>query len=266
MEMVQERRVRQCPRCGFNDFYRLADGRKRCRKCRHRFTPQTVRAAVRLPERVRQRLLEGFVEGISVYRQQAKVNASRPTIERFQRLLRGCIALEQERRGYCVLGRDGIRLLPVDAPAPERPWWLLGEAVVFEILAADEGQVKLRPADNGHWQQFIDEQCFTPLSDSVCYPLGKGHGLVVLYANNGQVVFRKPDEAGDRHTLPARFWSFARLHLWRYRRVPLRYLHLHLAEVTVRFNDGTACLSRQLHELLDSLSRDEVERIIRRVE
>jgi len=89
---------RHCPDCHFTWAYRLGDGRFKCRRCGHRYRPLSAFDASRLAPAVKLQLLEYFVLGVPVYRQRFRSPASRPAIERFYRIVRAVLALEEELR------------------------------------------------------------------------------------------------------------------------------------------------------------------------
>ena len=98
----------KCTRCGKSRHWKLADGRRKCRYCGHRFSPRSIWALSRLSERTKHQLLEWFVLGVPVYRQRFRGRASAPATERFYRLVRAMYAYQEELRGP-LAGQSGDR-------------------------------------------------------------------------------------------------------------------------------------------------------------
>jgi transposase len=90
--------MKRCPECGHTRSWRLADGRLRCRRCRTRYRWTSAWDGVRLSEATKRRLLELFVFGVPSYRLRFRAGVSAPTIERFFRLVRACMALAEDLR------------------------------------------------------------------------------------------------------------------------------------------------------------------------
>ncbi|WP_238944784.1 hypothetical protein [Allofranklinella schreckenbergeri] len=84
--------MKHCPECSGARHYRLSDGRFKCRACGKRFSWTSVWDSVRLPAKVKHRLLDLFVLGVPCYRQRFGDEASSAARERFYRLLRTCCA------------------------------------------------------------------------------------------------------------------------------------------------------------------------------
>lgn len=80
--------MKHCPACEGARHYRLSDGRYKCRACGHRFSWTSAWDSVRLPNPVKQQLLELFVLGLPSYRQRFRSPVSAAARERFYRLLR----------------------------------------------------------------------------------------------------------------------------------------------------------------------------------
>lgn len=88
-----------CPYCSESRNWRLADGRRKCRGCRQRFSEPSVWHSFRISTAKKTLLVERFVFGIPVHRQRLRPAASAPTVERFYRALRAYCLLQVGRRG-----------------------------------------------------------------------------------------------------------------------------------------------------------------------
>ncbi|WP_247709143.1 hypothetical protein [Ralstonia solanacearum] len=90
--------MKRCPECSASRPYKLSDGRLKCRACGKRFSWTSVWDSVRLSSREKTRLLELFVLGVPVYRQRFDRSVSAKSRERFYRLIRACMAQQEQLR------------------------------------------------------------------------------------------------------------------------------------------------------------------------
>lgn len=87
---------RRRPCCSSSNAYELAEGRRKCRDCGHRYSWTSVWDSIRLPVRTEGRLLEMFVLGVPLFRQRFGAPASATSMERFYRRCRACCAWEEQ--------------------------------------------------------------------------------------------------------------------------------------------------------------------------
>ncbi|MEY8173186.1 hypothetical protein AB9D46_19840, partial [Burkholderia multivorans] len=90
--------MKRCPECATSRPYELSDGRYKCRSCGKKFSWTSVWDSVRLSSRQKTRLLELFVLGVPVYRQRFDTSISAKSRERFYRLIRACMAQQEQLR------------------------------------------------------------------------------------------------------------------------------------------------------------------------
>jgi transposase len=136
--------MRRCPECGYSRAWQLSDSRLRCRRCRTRYRNTTAWNSIRLSGATKRRLVEFFVLGVPVYRMRFRVKASRPTVERFFRLIRACLALKEQ----CRESFKG----PVECDETtfgghrrgKRGWGAAGKVIVLGILQRN-GKVRVFP-------------------------------------------------------------------------------------------------------------------------
>src|SRR5438045_322138 len=87
---------RSCCKCGHHWFWRLSDGRRKCRRCGQRQSFRSMWDSSRLSEATKRRLLEYFVLGVPAYRLRFRSPVSLEATERFFRLCRRVLALAED--------------------------------------------------------------------------------------------------------------------------------------------------------------------------
>lgn len=90
--------MKRCPECSASRPYKLSDGWFKCRVCGKRFSWTSIWDSVRLSSREKTHLLELFVLGVPVYRQRFDTSVSAKSRERFYRLIRACMAQQEQLR------------------------------------------------------------------------------------------------------------------------------------------------------------------------
>lgn len=171
--------MKRCPECGYTRAYQLGDGRRKCRRCGHRYRWRSAWDASRLSVRVKHELLQRFVWGVPVYRQRFGRTASRPAIERFYRLIRACMAQQEQLREPFAGALECDETTFGGARHGKRGWGAAGKVVVFGIVKRN-GEVKAAPIAQ-HDQAAIMEQiqatperarCTTPMRGRPMPPCG----------------------------------------------------------------------------------------------
>jgi hypothetical protein len=151
--------MKRCPECGHTRSWRLADGRLRCRRCRTRYRWTSAWDGVRLSEATKRRLLELFVFGVPSYRLRFRAGVSAPTIERFFRLVRACMALAEDLRApfegavECDEAVFGGR-----RRGTKRGWGAPGKVIVVGILKRN-GYVRVRAIDTHSERETVNLVC-----------------------------------------------------------------------------------------------------------
>lgn len=112
----------------------MSDGRRKCKRCGHRFCWQSVWSASRLSDAVKHELLRRFVWGVPVYRQRFGGLASAPVIERFYRLVRACMAWAEEFREPFAGAIECDETTFGGARHGKRGWGAAGKVIVFGIV------------------------------------------------------------------------------------------------------------------------------------
>ncbi len=79
-----------CPFCGGRHLYKLGDGRRKCRDCRRRFTPNPIGS--RLDESVLDKLPTLFWDLVPAEEASLELGLNRKTVQRYYRKMRRAIA------------------------------------------------------------------------------------------------------------------------------------------------------------------------------
>ena len=150
-----------CKSCGHHWFWRLSDGRSKCRRCGLRQSFRSVWQSCRLSEASKCKLLECFVFGVPAYRLCFRGPASTEATERFFLLIRQTIAILES----CQEPLDGTiecdGTIKCDessfgghrkgkrgwGAAGKRGWGAAGKTLVFGILKRN-GVVRVFAVDD----------------------------------------------------------------------------------------------------------------------
>jgi transposase len=220
-------------------------------------------SASRLSERSKKRLLEMFVLGVPVYRQRFRAVASAPAAERFYRLVRSCMAFEEELRepfgGELELDETTFG----GARHGKRGWGASGKVIVFGIIKRN-GKVKASPVGSRS-KRAVLEQIQAHTREGSLYYTDEWQAYATLKTRGDHVVIRKEKgrPVGRDHINGIEgFWSYAKHWLYPYRGVPTRYFHLYLAEACYRFNHRDEDLVPLLERLMHRVKRLDAEKIL----
>ena len=133
--------MKVCSRCHATHSWTLGDGRFKCRSCGARYTSRGVWSSVRLPEDIKQCLVDAFVQGVSVYQQRQEEGACVRSRERFYRLMRAVCALDAQ------ITHSVVRVVNRDAPSASRGcmrgWATTSDVTIIDIVE-DNGQIRIR--------------------------------------------------------------------------------------------------------------------------
>lgn len=254
---------RHCPDCHFTWAYRLGDGRFKCRRCGHRYRPLSAFDASRLTPAVKLQLLEYFVLGVPVYRQRFRSPASRPAIERFYRIVRAVLALEEELREPFQGALECDETTFGGARKGKRGWGAAGKVIVFGVIKRN-GLVKAMPiqAHSGAEVLRCIREHTTPGS---LYYTDEWQAYISLRLIGDHVVIRKEKgrPMGRDHINGIEgFWSYAKNWLYPYRGVPRKFFHLYLGEVCWRFNNRGSDQFPLILQRLKATHFDEIRPIL----
>ena len=230
--------MKQWPSCGHERVYALGDGRFKCRACGRRYSPSTAWGVSRLPEAVKTRLLRGFAQGRSAYREQQANGASPAAVDRFYRVLRAC----------CAKGEGLLR-----------PFTARAGAFVFGF-SVREGKVRVAELRGSALARAKQR---TAQPSRIYAENGRVYGIFRIRGQH--VLFREAINAAD--TCPtegviAEFLSFARSRLDTLRTLPRRQFHLHAGEICCRFNHRGEDLCALLRHALETTPRADLTAIL----
>lgn len=228
---------RACPQCGYHWAWSLADGRFKCRHCRHYYSFRSAWQALRLPERAKLKLLDYFVLGVPAYRLRFRGPGSPTTIEKFFRVIRQVLSIAEDCtepfRGQIECDETmfgGHR-------TGKRGWGAAGKVIVLGILQRD-GVVRVFPI-KGRGRAVIEQLVVEHTLPGSLYYTDNWQAYAGLAVRGEHVVVRKEKgrpKGRDHINGIEGFWSYAKHWLYMYRGVPRKFFHLYLGELSFRFN------------------------------
>lgn len=240
-----------CPWCHGHTFWRLADGRRRCRKCRRTFTrlSQFRKANRSLPK-----LVEYFSLGVPGYRLRFVIPLSQTSVQRVFRFFRELIFDEtmEELQQLMLSGHIEMdEALFGGRRQGKRGWGAAGKHMVFGIYQRN-GMVRTFPVSSREAPTLL------PLIEGATKPgslyyTDDWRAYASLAMRGDHVVVRKEkgQPKGKEHANGIEgFWSYAKTWLYPYRGVPRRYFPLYLKEIEWRFNHRNENLIPLLHHLV----------------
>lgn len=255
--------MKHCPECSGARHYRLSDGRFKCRACGKRFSWTSVWDSVRLPAKVKHRLLDLFVLGVPCYRQRFGDEASSAARERFYRLLRACCAQVEQLREPFEGAIECDETTFGGARKGKRGWGAAGKVIVFGLIKRN-GCVKAMPIP-AHDRASVMRQIQAHTREGALYYTDEWQAYATLRLRGEHVMIRKAKgcPVGREHINGIEgFWSYAKNCLYPYRGVPRQYFHLYLAEVCYRFNHRGQHLKPLLHKLLRQTSIQSIRTVL----
>jgi len=240
-----------CPHCGHHWAWVLQDSRFKCRRCRLRYTLQSIWKASRLSERAKRKLLEYFVLGVPAYRLRFRGPASRKATERFFRLIRHGLSIAEE----CTEPFGGEIECDETTFGGHRPgkrgWGASGKIIVLGLLQRN-GVVHAFPIRERQLR-LIQRLVRKHTKPGSLYYTDDWQAYASLAVRGNHVVVRKEKgrPKGRNHLNGIEgFWSYAKHWLYHYRGVPQKFFHLYLGEISFRFNHRTCDLYPLILKLL----------------
>jgi transposase len=245
--------MKGCPRCESMDAWVLGDGRLKCQSCGRRYSWKSVWGSMRLSEHAKEALLDAFVRGVPAAQCMVE-QACADSRERFYRLARACCAR------YEGLARDGLSLVeckppPRGARSMMRGWSTSHSVMIVGIadrrsaiqITAPTGAAGVLPllrerAAVGGVIQFDATQAYACLQVQGEYV----------------IVPRTPRAALVLHPAEA-FWHHARVHLQTFRKIPVKFFPLYLAEACLRFNQRGQDLRTLLYDVMNATAIGELK-------
>jgi transposase len=234
-----------CRGCGHHWFWKLGDGRFKCRKCGQRQVFRSVWDSSRLSEAAKKQLLEYFVLGVPAHRLRFRGPASTEATERFflqiRRVLAHLEGLESPLEPHQVLAR-GRRAS--------------NEIILFG-LAKHQSTMRARGIEESQRQELLlaieahqsyDCLFFAPEDSAQGYVSlwVRGERVVIGQANSGPSKPRGRDHVNGIEG----FWSYSKTWLQNHRAMPAKFFHLYLAETLFRFNHSEEDLFPLIYKAL----------------
>ena len=180
---------KRCPCCSSSKAYELADGRRKCRDCGHRYSWTSVWDSIRLPTRTKGRLREMFVLGVPVFRQRFGASASAASMERFYRLCRACCAWEEQLREPFGGALECDETTFGGARHGKRGWGAAGKVIVFGVVKRN-GHVKAMPIA-AHNQLEVMREIQAHTREGSLYYTDEWQAYATLRTRGEHVMIRK---------------------------------------------------------------------------
>jgi transposase len=251
--------MKPCSRCHATQSWTLGDGRFKCRSCGARYTSRCVWSSVRLPDDVKQCLVEAFVQGVSVYQQREDEGACVRSRERFYRLMRAVGALDA-RITQSVVRIDNRHTPHSASRGCMRGWASTSDVTIIDIVE-ENGQVRIRRPT---YATAVDVLPLLRERSAIggVY-LHRNQAFANLQVQGDHVVVRRSSRSPLGTSLIETFWEYTRERLQAYGRINYRLLHLYLGEMCFRFNHRDADLAVLMRNLLHTTSSSDAKSILR---
>lgn len=246
--------MKGCPRCESMDAWMLGDGRLKCQSCGRRYRWKSVWDSMRLSEQAKQVLLDAFVLGVPAA-QCTVEHACTDSRERFYRLARACCA-KFER-----LPCDGLNVVeckppPRGARTMMRGWSTTHGVIIVGITERGPAiQISAPPGAAAGILPMLRERVavggVVQVDDAQAYACLQVQGEYVIVPRTMRAALvLHPAEA---------FWCQARVHLQTFRKIPMKFFPLYLAEACLRFNQRGQDLRALLHEVMNTTAISELK-------
>jgi transposase len=248
--------MKDCPRCASVQAWVLGDGRLKCRTCGRRYSWTSVWDSVRLSESAKHALLDAFVRGMPAAQSTAD-QACADSRERFYRLIRACCA-QHER-----LPRDGLAIAQCHMASARSAMrgWAMTQQVIIVGIAERHGNVRIS-APAGEIQEILPLLRERTAVGGVVQ-LGSTQAYACLQIQGDYVSVPRTTRAPLGLQPAQEFWHFARSHLQIFRKIPLKFFPLYLAETCLRFNHRSDDMRTLLHAFMSSTASGEVKMLLR---
>jgi transposase-like protein len=223
----------------------LGDGRVKCQCCGRRYRWKSVWDSVRLSEHAKEALLEAFVRGMPAAQCMAEY-ACPDSRERFYRLLRACCARHERpsREGWSVAD---CQPLPSRARSAMRGWSTSRRVMIVGIVErAGVMQIAAPPGGISNILPRLRER----IAVGGVLQLDSAQAGACLQVQGDYVIVPKLARAGLVVNSAEAFWHHTRLHLQAFRKIPVKFFTLYLAEACLRFNQRGRDLQVLLREVM----------------
>ncbi len=192
-----------------------------------------------------------------------RVKVSRATIERFFRLIRAVLALEEECREPFEGAVECDETTFGGRRPGKRGWGAAGNIIVLGILQRN-GMVRVFPVQGRKGSEVIRLVREHTRPGSLYYT-DDWHAYGSLAVRGDHIVVRKEAgrPKGRAHINGIEgFWSYAKHWLYPYRGVSRKFFHLFLGEISFRFNHRNEDLFPRIYKLLKRTGYNEIKQIL----
>jgi len=249
--------MKGCPRCESVRAWVLGDGRRKCQSCGRRYRWKSVWESVRLSEAAKEALLDAFVRGVPAAQSTAE-HACADSRERFYRLMRAC-CVKYERPS-----REGLSVAECSSlhsrTRPAMRGWSTTQCVMIVNFTERAGLIQISAPPGGisnvvpKLRESIAVGGVLQLDDSnatACLQIQGDYVIAPMMTRGALVVCAS--EA---------FWRHTRLHLQMFRKIPVKFFQLYLAEACLRFNQRDHDLHALLREIMETTAIGELKPLL----
>lgn len=233
-----------CPRCRGIRRWVLADRRRKCVDCKHRWTPLSVWDAVRTAEATKRQLLGRFVDSVPCYRDDGNDLVSFPSAAKFYR----------HARAICAMEQPGLQSqLPAVSP------------IVLSLTSRTGGGrgVSVRALEGRSAEMWHARAATRPTGELLRCDHESAVGALRL--QQGKLVLSDVTALPPKSEEPfelVQFWRQLCAQLKERRHVPVSTLHLHIGEITFRWNHAASDLQALLESSMRSVQLSTVEPLL----
>jgi transposase len=249
--------MKGCPRCESVDAWVLGDGRLKCQSCGRRYRWKSVWDSVRLSEAAKHALLDAFVRGVPASQCMAE-HACADSRERFYRLVRACCARHERP------SRDGLSIVEC-SPAtlrarPAMRGWSTLQRVMIVGFAERAGSIQITAPSGGIANVLARLRENTAVGGVL--QLDDSQATACLQIQGDYVIVPRTTRAALVMNPAEAFWRHTRLHLQMFRKIPIKFFQLYLAEACLRFNRREQNLHALLHEAMTTTAIGELKPLL----
>jgi len=248
--------MKGCPRCESVQAWTLGDGRLKCQHCGRRYRWKSVWDSVRLSEPAKEALLDGFVRGVPAAQCSSEQSCA-DSRERFYRLVRAC-CVRHERPS-----RDGLSVVdcaPLPSSRPAMRGWSNSQRVMIVGLTERDGSIQISGPPGGVAQLLPRMREHTAVGGVL--QLDQMQAAASLPMQGDYVLAPRATRSALVMNSSAACWGHARAHLQTFRKIPLKFFPMYLAEACLRFNQRDQNLNELLREIMRGTAIGDVKLLL----
>jgi transposase len=250
--------MKGCPRCESVDAWMLGDGRRKCRCCGRRYRWKSVWDSVRLSESDKRLLLDAFVHSLPAA-QCLAAHACADSRERFYRLIRACCVKHERPSG------EGVSLAECSSHAfrarPAMRGWTISQRVIIVGFAERDGLIHITAPSRDITDLLAQLRESTAVGGVM--RLSENMSSASLRVHGDYVIVPRVSRVASTMNSAEAFWRHARQHLQVFRKIPLKFFRLYLAEACLRFNQRDQDLHSLLREVMETTDIGALQPLLR---